>query len=110
MKKMYELLQTVGVSKSYQGYPYFVLAVEMVMEDESRLCNIRKDVYFPIAIRYKEDVQNIERDIRTIRDVIMRNGGEDFLTELSGGKFSHTKSPYPREIIEIFAEYLKNQT
>lgn len=107
MRKLYELLQTAGVSKSYQGYSYFVSAVEMVLEDESRLCNLRKGVYYPIAQKYNVDIQNVERDIRTVRNVMMRNNGEEFLTALSNGKFSHAKSPYPREIIEIFSDYLK---
>ncbi len=105
MKEIYKLMRSAGISRSYRGYQYFAAAVKMISEDETKLSNIRKEVYLPIAIRYKENIQNVERDIRTIRDVIVRDN-KPFLKELAPGEPYNIKAPYPREIIEAFAEYV----
>ena len=50
-----------------------------------------------------------EKNIRKVRDVFVKNGGTSLLAEMGGGKFWDDKTPYPREMIEIFAFYLKEQ-
>lgn len=108
MKKSLEaLLRQAGVNKCYVGYSFFTEAVFMALEDPSRLTGIQKKIYLPISERHNVSMFQLEKDIRTIRDVVMRNGGYELLEELTGCHFPRNSLPYPKELIEIFAEYLR---
>lgn len=108
-QKLQELLYSKGVFRHYQGYEYFVRSVYMVLENPERLQHMYKELYLPIALEYKKDVRTVEKNIRKVRDVFVKNGGTSLLAEMGGGKFWDDKTPYPREMIEIFAFYLKEQ-
>lgn len=103
-----ELLRTAGVSRCYLGFSYFVTAVEMVAEDTTRLRNMRRLVYRPLASEHGVEIKNIERNIRTVRDVVLRNGGPEFMALLMEGRYSEDLKMYPREIIEAFADFVKS--
>ncbi len=98
-------LRTVGVFKHYRGYYYFVSAVELAIEEPEKLQSVRKKIYLPVSEMYHTSLSNVEKDIRTVRDVMMRNDGRVLLQEMSGVSFWDNKLPYPREVIGIFAEY-----
>ena len=104
-KILEEILYPVGISNRYRGYPYFLMAIHLASEDLSRLANIQKEIYVPIAFHYHVSHINVERDIRTIRDVIVRNGGAEFLKQISGGSYRYTGTLYPTELIELFTKY-----
>ena len=108
MKKTIDsLLRQAGVNKCYVGYPFFAEAVSMALEDPSRLSGIQKNIYLPIAKRHNVSMFQLEKDIRTIRDVVMRNGGYELLEELSGYHFRRKDPLYPKELIELFADCLR---
>ncbi|MCI8599769.1 MAG: hypothetical protein HFJ10_15245 [Lachnospiraceae bacterium] len=98
-------MYSVGVLHHYCGYSYFEDAVFLVVEEPERLQSIQKEIYLPIAIKYRTNVANVEKNIRTIRDVFMKNGGSEILVQLTGCQFWQDKKPYPKELIEIFADY-----
>ena len=104
-----ELLYSKGVFRHYQGYKYFVRSVGIVMENPECLQHIYKEVYLAIAVEEGKDVRTVERNIRTVRDVFLKNGGKSMLEEMSGGNFVSHKKPYPGEMIEIFATYIEKQ-
>lgn len=98
------VLHTLGVSRSYQGYSYFIEAVRMAAEDPCRLTRIRKKIYQPIALKNHTTIFNVEKNLRTVRDVIVRNHGQEILIEWTGASFLKDTTPYPRELIELFSE------
>lgn len=104
-KEIERLLYRAGVLRTYVGYNYFIRAVILVYENPTRLFNTCKEIYIPIAEEYNTDYRSVEKDIRTVRDVFMRNNGQKVLNEI-GCDIWHEK-PYPRELIEIFAAYLR---
>ena len=95
-----KFLLRIGVFQCYAGYPYFVSAVEMAIENPWRLSNIRQEIYRPLAARYGVSLSCIEKDIRTIRDVIVRNNGLAILEKMT----YYRNPPFPKEVIQIFAE------
>ena len=105
-REIQRLLYKAGVLRTYVGYNYFVKAVLLVAENPSRLLNTCKEIYIPIAEEYATDPRSVEKDIRTVRDAFMRNNGQKVLKEM-GYEIWHDR-PYPRELIEIFAAYLRN--
>lgn len=104
-KEIERLLYRAGVLQTYVGYKYFIKAVLLVYESPTRLLNIGKEIYIPIAEEYNADPRSVEKDIRIVRDVFMRNNGRKVLKEI-GCDIWHEK-PYPRELFEIFAAYLR---
>lgn len=104
-----DLLRPLGLSHRYSGYPCFIDAVLMVAENPQRLSCISKELYVPLAEKYGSNPINVERNIRTLRDVIMRNGGAGFLEKLSGCGRWRTCTPYPGELLEVLASYLRRR-
>lgn len=97
------LLYSVGVFQHYFGYAYLQEAVVLAAEKPERLHSIRKEIYFPVAKKHHTNVHNVEKDIRTVRDILIRNGGTDLLTELTGFDSWDGKRLYPKELIGILA-------
>ena len=85
-QKIQVLLNTTGVFSHYCGYRYFIRAVELALEDPTRLQCIHKEIY-----------------------VMMRNGGHHLLVEMTGCPAWEDKTPYPKDLIAIFCEYLLNR-
>lgn len=105
MTKTELLLKKAGFSKRYQGYRYLMECIEKILEDDSRLCALSKQVYLPISQKYRVSFRCIERDIRTARDYAWHRGGKDFLEQISGGIYA--EAPPVGELIEILALHLK---
>ncbi|MCI8464886.1 MAG: hypothetical protein HFI63_03380 [Lachnospiraceae bacterium] len=98
---MDELLRRIYYLKSYKGYPCLVSCIKRVKEDESRLYGIRKQVYCPVAREHGVKLENLEKNLRTMRDIFQIRGGTQLLETQLGGK---QDSLYPRELIEALAE------
>ncbi len=106
MKKIQAVLYSAGVFPHYYGFNYFQKAVLLAVEDPERLQSVRKEIYFPIAQEYHTTVSNVERDLRTVRDALIKNGGLETLEALIGCPLSRSKNPYPKELIGMFVAYL----
>ena len=105
-KKIQTVLHSVGIFQHYYGYNYFQDAVFLALEKPERLQSIRKEIYFPIAKKYHTDITNVERNLRTIRDALIKNGGLETLENLTGCPLPCGKKPYPKDLICIFVDYL----
>ena len=103
---LYRLLKSVGVMPHYLGYEYFAEAVFLAMEDSSRLRRIQTQIYLPIARKHGVTVGSVERNIRTIRDIMLRHSGRRLFEELMGCSVWNQSCPYPKELIAVFADYL----
>lgn len=107
--KFQSILYSVGVFRHYCGYSYLMEAAQLAAENPERLHSIQKEIYFPVAKKFHTNVHNVEKDIRTVRDILMRNGGDKLLTEMTGFPRWSGKKPYPKELIGILAECMKEQ-
>ena len=101
------LLHSMGVFRHYCGYSYLCEAARLAAENPERLHSVQKEIYFPIAEKFHTNIQNVEKDIRTVRDILMRNGGEKILAEITGYPQWSGRKPYPKELIGILAECMK---
>lgn len=107
--ELQKLLFSKGIFFKYKGYSYFTRAVLLAVEEPTRLQNIQKDIYTPIAEEFGQSVQCVEKDLRTVRDVFMQNNGSEVLSQMVGGTIWEHRYPYPSEMIEIFAFYFGNK-
>lgn len=108
-KKLQKILYAKGVYRSQCGCQYFIRAVEMAIEKPERTQHIGRDIYRPIALEFGQKTCTVEKSISKIRDIIMKNGGEELLCEMTGGHKWQGELPYPKELIDIFAYYFENE-
>ena len=106
-KEIERLLYKAGVLRTYVGFNYFIKAVRLVYDNPDILLNTSKNVYIPIAEEYDTSPRSVEKALRTIRDIFMKNNGEHILKDM-GFELWH-KRPYSRELIDMFATYLRKR-
>ncbi len=104
--ELYLLMQSAGLHPCYLGYEYFADAVLLAVEDDSRLQNVRRDIYGPIASSHQVSCSSVERDIRTVRDVLLRCAGSEVFLSSGLPPLWQNIPPYPRECIAFFAHCL----
>ncbi|MCI8505833.1 MAG: hypothetical protein HFI67_06560 [Lachnospiraceae bacterium] len=102
-----EFFYSAGIYRHRVAGRIFMEAVFMAAEDPSRLKNLSRSIYGPIAMRHGTTTVNVSKNIRDIRDTIMKYGGADLLKEMTGSQHWHTETPYPYEVIEVFARYVR---
>ena len=89
--------------KGYKGYVCLMTCVEKVWEDESRVVEMRKLVYRPAAEVCGMTLENLERNLRTIRDVFFKCGGAALLRKHLPNYRLRTEEMYPRELVLALA-------
>lgn len=63
-KLISDSLQLLGISKCYKGYRQLFLAVELALNDESRLLSVTENIYAPVSdmcrrlLQYRKKYQN----------------------------------------------------
>lgn len=101
-----QTLRSLGVTANYRGYRQLCFALELVVEDEDRLLNIKHEVYVPIAEILHCNYKTIERNIRTVIDRVWRTNRAR-LFEVAG--FSMEKQPTACEFIDYVANHIRCQ-
>ena len=82
------LLYSLGVTECYKGFYYIISAMDLCFVQPQRLLLITKLIYPDVAHRYGVSWSSVERDIRTVGQVIWRRG-RTRLEELAGAALSH---------------------
>ena len=109
-KEIEHLLRSLGIGATYRGYRYLNYGIRLCLIDEDYLLSVSKLLYPQIAKYFHTTSCSVERDIRTVRDVMMKNGGEQLLIQMTGSPGWADKIPYPRDLIAIFAQYLLRES
>ncbi len=102
-----EFFYSAGIYRHHVAGRIFMEAVFMAAEDLTRLEHIVEKIYKPIARRRGTSAACISKNLRDVRNTIMKNGGADLLEEMTGSRHWHTEMPYPHEIIEVFARHVR---
>lgn len=105
-KEIEKTLYRAGVLRRYVGFNYFVDAVNLMIQNPEDSVLTCKEIYITIAQKHKTNPQTVERNLRTIRDVFMKNNGKAILQDM--GYTLWRERPHVRELIEMFATYYKN--
>ena len=99
-------LQRLGITCNYAGYKQLILAIELALEDEDRLCRITRQIYWVVADRTFSSRRNIERNFRTIIFRAWKNNLK-LLTEIA--KFPLHAPPSVSQFIAIMVAYIKRE-
>ncbi|MBS6646537.1 MAG: sporulation initiation factor Spo0A C-terminal domain-containing protein [Clostridiaceae bacterium] len=79
-----KILRHFEVTSVYQGYDYTIYAMELTIKDNECLKYVTKMLYPEIARKYKTSWSCVERNIRTVVEIVWRNGGNKFFYEVTG--------------------------
>ena len=105
MKTAEMVLREIPFLQSYKGYQELILCLRLVLEDEERLTDIRKQVYLAAAVQRGEGLHNFEKNLRTVRDAFLMYGGKEYLERVLKRKIQLPLDS--RELIEVLVECMR---
>ena len=97
-------LQKLGITCNYAGYKQLVLAIELALEDEHRLCSITQQIYWVVADQTFSSRRNVERNFRTVIFRAWKINGQ-LLKDIAG--FPLFSPPSVSQFLAIMVTYLK---
>lgn len=100
MDEVHKLLYALGVNEKYMGFFYTAYAVQLCIEQPDRLLFVTKWVYPDVAKRYRTNWKAVERDIRTVRNLIWEENGSR-LRQLTGMPL--TDKPCTAQLLSLLA-------
>lgn len=102
----HKLLRKLGANGSYLGFYYTASAIEIVIESHATIYQY-KWLYNEVAKLYHTTPFCVERDIRTIVDLIWNHGNREFLSELI--PYPKDTKPKNGQFIDGLVNYLEEQ-
>ena len=99
-----KLLRRLGADGTYLGFLFAAYGVAKVVEEPELLTHISKGLYVDLAAHFHVSTGSVERNIRTIRQLIWKKADREFLKEVFPN--SQEKEPANAEFIRALAEYL----
>ncbi len=106
MTEARELLYSLGVTEKYMGFFYTAYAVRLYRERLSYPLFVTKEIYPDVARRYRTSWQAVERDIRTVRNVIWAKS-RSRLERLAGRPLG--EKPATVQLLSILASALPGE-
>lgn len=92
--------------QSYKGFSFVTYGLYLTLNDKSRLNHISKSLYIDIASKYNTTWQNVERNIRTLIDVIWRDKDNELLHKICHGNI--IKKPNNKDFFILLSDYILN--
>lgn len=102
-----KLIRRLGANSSYLGFEYLAYGISRTLNDPTLLTYICKGLYVEIAIHFHTTLECVERDIRTVKDIIWEYGDKELLREIFGELIEEDKSPTNGKFIDGLVEYMK---
>ena len=103
LSEIYDLLYRLGVTANYTGFFHTAYAVSLCRAQPDRLLLVTKWLYPDVAKQYKTNWKAVERNIRTVNDIIWRER-RPLLEELAHGHLEH--KPRNTRLLAILAASL----
>lgn len=98
------VLRNLGITANYAGYQQTAVAIQLILEDESRLRALQREVYPAVAQKCGSSVSCVERNIRTI-SCRAWEADKQRLIKVAG--FQLTAPPSNSQFLAILAEYIR---
>ena len=81
-KEIQKLLRNLGLNSSYKGFWQTVYAVNLAVEDPETLSCVCKGLYVDVASHFHTSIYCVERNIRTVKQIIWTFGNEDVIRQV----------------------------
>lgn len=102
-----ELLQDLGIPRTYLGFKHLSYSVLVAMENEDRLLSVTKSLYPVVAAKFQTNATCVERNLRTVIKVCWERGNRPLLNEIAG--YEILQKPSTGEFISMLAVYLERR-
>ena len=96
------LLYCLGITAKYKGFSFIVYAIELALEDPTRLQLVTKRIYPAIARRFHTSAACVERNIRTATRAAWEHNPR-LLAALA--HYDLAECPSPTQFIAVLAFY-----
>lgn len=103
MSDIQQFLISLGITKTYIGFPQTAYAVHVATQNEDVLLRVTKDLYPLVADHFNSTPSRVERNIRTVIDRFWKNGEFTRFNEIA--KYELEYKPRPGYFISILAAY-----
>ncbi|MCI8397876.1 MAG: sporulation protein [Oscillibacter sp.] len=103
MEDVYALLRRLGIGANYKGFFPTADAVWLCVQSEDNLTLVTKRLYPEIARKYKTSWGAVERNIRTVAEVVWERNPV-LLSKLAG--FSLAQRPSATQFLDILTASL----
>lgn len=103
MTDIYDLLYRLGVTANYTGFFHTAYAVSLCTEQPDKLLLVTKWLYPEVAKQYRTNWKAVERNIRTVSDIIWREN-RPFLEQLARRPLE--QKPRSAQLLAILASSL----
>ena len=99
------MLHKIGIPAHVRGYYYIREGIRMVIDDDSMLSSITKELYPQIAFKFSTAPSRVERAIRHAIEVAWNRGNVDVLDDIFGYTIDQNKGkPTNSEFIAMIAD------
>lgn len=96
-------LRLLGLNNSYKGFHFLIYGIDAVLKEPTILTNVCKGLYIDIAFRFHTSVSCVERNIRTARENVFKNGNEELVSDI----FDRVDNPDNAAFIDALAFYIR---
>ena len=79
MERINSILRELAIGKNYKGHREIAYAIQLLLEDEDRLCAVVKEIYIPVAEYFHVEWNAVERNLRTPFSVCGGCAGSGYL-------------------------------
>ncbi len=104
MPRIYEELQALGITANYRGRNQAAKAIQLALEDESRLDHVTKEIYWEVAEFVGCNRSDVERNLRTVAQRAW-SVSRDYLTAIA--HYHLPAAPTASELIAIVAFHIR---
>ena len=104
LEATYRLLNSLGITANYAGFPYTACAVQLCLAQPERLRMVTKWVYPEVARRYRTSWKAVERNIRVASGMAWSRN-RPLLEELAGRPLS--QRPYAAQLLAILSQNVR---
>ena len=102
------LLYELGVHKMYKGCQYILSGIYFISQNETTFCPVTKILYVEIAKKHSTSSLCVEKNIRSVIELIWKQRKNDSLLSEIFGKHSLLKRPSNIEFLSSLYDYVKN--
>lgn len=105
-KETQKLLRQLGINGSYIGFRYTVFGITKTIQNPDLVIYLCKGLYTEIAIHFHVSPSNVERNIRTVVNIIWNHGDRELLNSVFGKIL--TEKPRNGIFIDALSQYIVN--
>lgn len=100
-------LRLLGLNNSYAGFSYLIYGIDASLKNPEILTHVCKGLYVEIAFRYNTSINCAERNIRTAKEAVFKNGNQELLFDIFG-HINKSELPNNASFIDSLSYYIKH--